>query len=82
MSDALQIVGCLADAGWMIPLPIAQHAMAVATDGGHLSIEGFARDVVKLQGQGIVEAAKWTSRIICPKALERPLSAALSVQFK
>ena len=48
MSDALQIVRGIADGSGMILLPIAQHAMAVATDGCRLSVEVFARDVVKL----------------------------------
>ena len=43
-------LGGIADAGGVVLLLIAQHAMAVATDGCRLAIEGFARDVVKLQG--------------------------------
>jgi hypothetical protein len=66
----------------MILLPVAQRAMAVATDGDRLSIERFTSDVVKLQGQGIVATAEWTPGMIRPQAFERSLSAALSVQFK
>jgi hypothetical protein len=65
----------------MILLPAAQHAMAVATDRSRLSIEGFPSDVMKFQGQGIVETAEGTARIVCPQALKRSLFAALAVQF-
>ena len=66
MSDALQIVWWIADAGWVVLLPIAQHAMAVATDGHFAFIECFTRDVVKLQSQWIIEATERTSRVVRP----------------
>jgi hypothetical protein len=37
---------------------------------------------MKLQGQGVVETAEGTTRIVCAQALKRSLSAALAVQFK
>jgi hypothetical protein len=66
----------------MILLPVAQHAMAVATDRSRLSIEGFPSDVMKFQGQGIVEAAEGASRVVRTQAFQRPLPAALPIQFK
>jgi hypothetical protein len=69
VSDAFKLVGRIADLRRMILLPVAQHAMAVATDRSGLSIECFTSDVMKLQGQGIVEATEWTTRVVRPKAL-------------
>jgi hypothetical protein len=56
--------------------------MAVAADGNLQVIECAACDVVELQGQGIGATTEGATRVVRPQSFERPLSAALSVQFK
>ena len=84
MRNAFRVARRLATARRMILLPVAQDAMAVAADRDQCFIqfvEVAAGDVMKLKDQRFIDAAKRASRRVRTQPFQRPLLAALAVQF-
>jgi hypothetical protein len=82
--NAFRIAWWIAVSRRMILLPVAQDAMAVATYRDPrliVFVEVAARDVMELKNQRFVDATKRASRRVRTQSLQRPLLAALTLQF-